>query len=122
MNSITIDIGRDFSSVPAGRHPEDGDFSGQEFRERLLVPALQRHDRVVVVLDNTEGFGSSFLEEAFGGLIRENRMTPQFLKDHLVIEANKRSSARYRDKVVQYIATAARLAGAAQPTQPKHKL
>jgi len=121
MNSITIDIGRDFSSVPAGRHPEDGDFSGQEFREKVLVPALEGHDLVVVVLDNTEGFGSSFLEEAFGGLIRENRMTPQFLNDHLVIQANKRSSARYRDKVVQYIATAASLAATSQASRPKFK-
>jgi hypothetical protein len=29
-----------------------------------------------IVLDGTNGFGSSFLDEAFGGLIRERRIDP----------------------------------------------
>ncbi|MBY0383257.1 MAG: STAS-like domain-containing protein [Xanthobacteraceae bacterium] len=32
--------------------------------------ALREHDSVTVDLDGTTGFGSSFLDEVFGGLVR----------------------------------------------------
>lgn len=68
-----ISIAKDFSKVPAGRYAEDGPKSGQIFREQFLAPALESGDSVLVDLDGTEGYGSSFLEEAFGGLIRKQR-------------------------------------------------
>ncbi len=68
---ITIDIGKDFSRYPYGRYRDDGPYSGQNFREKLLAPALQKHAKVIVILDTASGMGSSFLEEAFGGLVRE---------------------------------------------------
>lgn len=70
MDSIMIDIAKDFSRAPAGRFVSDGPNSGERFRSDFLVPNLNLHDRVVVVLDGTRGLGSSFLEEAFGGLRR----------------------------------------------------
>ncbi len=106
MSQKTIDIGLDFSKVPAGRHPEDGDFSGETFREQLLKPALEKYDRVEVVLDNTEGFGSSFLEEAFGGLVRLG-FSKSFLLEHLIIIANHAAAQRYRKKILGYIEAAA---------------
>lgn len=106
MSQTTIDIGLDFSKVPAGRHPEDGDFSGEAFRNKILKPALEKYERVEVVLDNTEGFGSSFLEEAFGGLVRLG-FTKDFLLAHLVIIANKAASQRYKKKILGYIEAAA---------------
>jgi len=74
MNAVQkakISIARNFSKVPAGRYFSDGDESGQAFREKWLKPKLSNGDHIIVDLDNTEGYGSSFLEEAFGGLIRE---------------------------------------------------
>lgn len=106
MSQKTIDIGLDFSKVPAGRHPEDGDYSGEAFRNNLLKPALEEFERVEVVLDNTEGFGSSFLEEAFGGLVRLG-FSRDFLLSHLVIIATKTASQRYRKKILGYIDAAA---------------
>ena len=38
--------------------------------EKKLIPALQESGSVKIVLDGTMGYGSSFLEEAFGGLVR----------------------------------------------------
>ena len=38
---IRIKIATDFSRIPGARYPEEGDFSGQEFRQLLLYPALQ---------------------------------------------------------------------------------
>jgi len=105
MRRKTIDIGSDFSKVPAGRHPEDGDFSGELFRNQHLKPALDSFDVVEVVLDNTEGFGSSFLEEAFGGLVRLG-FTKEFLLKHLVLVANLAETQRYKKKILSYIASA----------------
>ena len=79
MASPKIYIAKDFSKFPAGRFVGDGPFSGQQFRRSLLVPALKEHVSVEVNLDGTLGFGSSFLEEAFGGLVRIEGFTAQFL-------------------------------------------
>ncbi|MDP3655168.1 MAG: STAS-like domain-containing protein [Rhodoferax sp.] len=67
---MKIDIAKDFSPVPLGRFPDDSPFNGTTFREKILLPALKQFSRVQVVFDGAEGYGSSFLEEAFGGLIR----------------------------------------------------
>lgn len=55
---------------PGPRYKRLGPSSGEEFREWLLKE-LSRDHELEVNLDDTEGFGSSFLEEAFGGLVRE---------------------------------------------------
>jgi hypothetical protein len=72
--TTVIEIGKDFSRTPGGRLINDGPFSGQLFRDRTLTPALKaavaRGEKVKVVLDGPRGYLSSFLEEAFGGLIR----------------------------------------------------
>lgn len=70
MSTVRIDVGKSYSRYPAGRFADDGPYSGEKFREELLLPPLRRGSRVEVVLDNTAGYGSSFLEEAFGGLLR----------------------------------------------------
>lgn len=80
-----IKVSEDFSKYPAGRYRDDGDFSGQVFREDFLKPALQSNDLVKVDLDGAMGFGSSFLEEAFGGLVREEGFDVQTLEKKLQI-------------------------------------
>jgi len=70
----TIDIGVDFSPYPAGRYRKLGPASGEAFRDDLLVPALGQADIVRVLLDTSRGYGSSFLDEAFGGLIRNKKL------------------------------------------------
>jgi hypothetical protein len=103
-NQMTvIDVGRDFSPVPAGRSEADGDFSGEAFRSRLLEPPLRRGHDVEVVLDNTEGFGSSFLEEAFGGLVRICGFSRDHLHHHLRLIATTPAAKRYSVKIFQYI-------------------
>ena len=87
----TISIAADFSRCPAGRFPEDGDATGAAFRDDCLAPALRngRFDKVVVVFDGVAGFGASFLEEAFGGLIREQKLDKTFLDDHLELSTDE---------------------------------
>lgn len=106
MKTVTIDIGHDFSDVPSGRFPEDGEFNGTRFRHDLLVPALKSYQKVFVNIDNTEGYGSSFLEEAFGGLIREEGFRKNELDLKLVIQSSQARTARYKRKIEQYIGKA----------------
>lgn len=65
---------RDFTTTPGPRYSRLGDGSGEEFRKVHLVPAFEQARekgvRLVVDLDGTSAYGSSFLEEAFGGLAR----------------------------------------------------
>lgn len=67
---ININIANQYSPFPGGRYISDGEHSGEEFRTRFLVPALEAGEKMVLELDGTRGYGSSFLEEAFGGLVR----------------------------------------------------
>lgn len=92
MTSTLISVATDFSPSPAGRYPEDGPFPGAVFRDKLLIPALQAHEKVTVNLDGTSGYGSSFLEEAFGGLVRKG-FSPTSLREKLSLESSRQSYA-----------------------------
>ena len=67
---IKVNVAEDFTRYPSGRYKKNGNTSGEEFRERLLEPHLKKGESIEVFLDGTIGYGSSFLEEAFGGLVR----------------------------------------------------
>ncbi len=102
---IRIKLATDFSRIPGARYPEEGDFSGKEFRENVLFPALQEaiknNVKLIVDLDGTAGLGTSFLEESFGGLIRENHVIYEDLKDRLIIISNE--DPDYKEEVNSYI-------------------
>lgn len=95
-----ISIAKDFSPHPAGRYVTDGPFSGERFRDDLLYPALRDNDRVEIDMDGALGYGSSFLEEAFGGLIRKHRMNAKMLREKLCVKC---SVHIYESRVWQYI-------------------
>lgn len=68
---MKINLGQQFARYPAGRYLTDGPFSGQKFREDFLIPALLGADpEIEITLSDARGLKSSFLEEAFGGLVR----------------------------------------------------
>lgn len=70
-----INIAKDFSRYPGARYYKDGEKSGQEFFDKLLSPkyleAVQKHQRLIIDLDGTEGYATSFLDEAFRRLAKE---------------------------------------------------
>ena len=78
--SRTISIAKNFSRFPGGRFRTDGPFSGEAFRRKHLVPALRMDTPLSVDLNGTLGYGSSFLEEAFGGLVRVEEFTASRLR------------------------------------------
>lgn len=88
----TLSVARQFSTYPGGRFKRISEFSGEEFRERLLEPALKSGEPVVVELDGVVGYGSSFLEEVFGGIVRAMRwLSRDQVNAKLRIESAKES-------------------------------
>ncbi|EDW2054882.1 STAS-like domain-containing protein [Salmonella enterica subsp. enterica] len=83
---IIISI-KDFSRYPGPRYIRLGDFSGELFRSSVLMPALANDD-VTVNFDGVYGYGSSFLEEAFGGLVRSgvDKKKIDCLKNNLICD------------------------------------
>ena len=71
--SVTINIAKDFSFTPGFRNRQQGSFSGEEFREKFLEKNIEDDSikKIIVDFDGTAGFATSFLEEAFGGLVRK---------------------------------------------------
>ena len=104
---IKVSISKDFGRFPGGRVPNDGPHNGETFRKEHLVPALKKamsqNEHVEVSLDDVEGYGSSFLEEAFGGLIREENFTNDQLQRHLKIHSRSASMNFYRKMILDYI-------------------
>ncbi len=102
---VNIVIARDFSKTPFGRFLADSPNSAERFRRDFLVPAFKSDDQQVVV-DFTgiiHGIGSSFLEEAFGGLVRKEGMPKSQVQKKLVI---KSEMPFYRDQIFKFIETA----------------
>ncbi len=99
----TIEIARDFSPVPAGRLKTDGRFSGEAFREHLLRILGDSPSKIRIILDGAEGYGSAFLEEAFGGLVRKGYYTPHQLMERLEIVAKSRPYQIYAEENWDFI-------------------
>ena len=99
MHNHMISVLRNFSENPAGRYVTDGPNSGERFRDELLLPALRENTRVTVDLDGALGFGSSFLEEAFGGLVRAGFRAKDL---HEKLEILTKVST-YKNRVWRYI-------------------
>lgn len=74
MERKIINIARDFSRYPYGRSRKYSHTSGEKFRDEVLLPAFHKFEEITVELDGVEGYGSSFLDEAFAGLIRTSNL------------------------------------------------
>ncbi len=74
MDKLVVNV-REFSKTPGTRHIDEGLFSGEDFRDKVLDgkfnKALKSHVKLTVNLDQTIGYGTSWLEEVFGGLARD---------------------------------------------------
>lgn len=72
---MNINICKDFSDTPGGRHKKEGKYSGEEFRDTILITkfeeSIKNNEKLTINLDGGYGYPTSFLEEAFGGLARK---------------------------------------------------
>jgi hypothetical protein len=89
MDRIKLKVAKEFSRTPGPRYKREGSHSGELFREDILFPFISRAIKencvLSVDLDGALGYGTSFLEEAFGGLIRENKIAYELILKHLEI-------------------------------------
>ncbi|MET0155974.1 MAG: STAS-like domain-containing protein [Rickettsiales bacterium] len=105
---IEINVANQFSRFPYGRKKEHTKTSGEAFREGLLLPALKKaapDETVTVVLDGTSGYGSSFLDEVFGGLVRKNNFSQQDVESKIVIVSKE--DPLLIEEIRQYVKEAA---------------
>lgn len=105
MTKILV-VANDFYKRPAGRYKTDGQYSGEAFREDYLLPELRKltaDEKLIVNFDGVTMSASSFLEEAFGGLVRKGYFSAEVLKQKLEIHSSRQVIS---DKVWEYINSA----------------
>ena len=97
---MKINIVKDFSDTPGGRTISEGEFSGELFREQLLLPKYT--EAIEIDFDGAFGYPPSFLDEAFGGLVKI--LKKKSLLDNIVIISNDDLTIERRIK--KYVADA----------------
>lgn len=84
---MEIKIASEFSRFPGPRDRGEGDYSAEDFLERLLLPRFnqsrERGERLTVYLDGTAGYATSFLEGSFGKLQRDVKSQGVKILDHI---------------------------------------
>lgn len=99
---MIIDVAKEFHVYPWGRE------QGERFRREILYPKLMEAVNVgntplVVDINGCRSLGSSFLEEAFGGLIRVNGMKKDAVKANLKIKKSPPALDIFVDAIWEYI-------------------
>lgn len=100
----TISVAQDFTRYPSGRYKRHSRTSGEEFRARFLEEPLRKGEAIVVDLDGTIGYGSSFLEEAFGGVPRELHLSADYVLGLMKFKAADPSLV---EEITEYVVAAA---------------
>jgi len=71
---MEINVVKEYTDKPGARYESQGSNSGEKFRRTILYPkfmeSIEKNEILTVNLDGGYGYGSSFLEESFGGLVR----------------------------------------------------
>lgn len=102
---VELSLAKDFSRTPGARKPEEGIYPGIDFRTEHLIPklkeAIELKCRLLVDLDGVAGCGTSFLEEAFGGLIRNKDFTYEEVINTLEIKSEEYPP--YKEEILSYI-------------------
>ncbi|MBH23371.1 MAG: DUF4325 domain-containing protein [Myxococcales bacterium] len=97
MKQKLIRVAEEFTTTPGPRYIDDGSWSGEQFRKEYLEPLLRGDPElsIVVDLDRVYSYGTSFLEEISGGLIRE--LGPDVLNRVVFITNNPRWNNKVQD-------------------------
>lgn len=89
----TYSIAENFSTTPGPRFKDEGEHSGELLREEYLLDlvrdAVENRQKLLIDLDGTHGYLTSFLEEAFGGLIRIDGFSYRDLKDAITFKSEE---------------------------------
>ena len=107
---IILDIAEVFSRAPAGRVRADSNNSGEQFRQEWLRPkideAMKQGEELEVRFDGLKGVSTSFMEEAFGGLVRKEGFAFEQIEGILKLSASKREFSPYIKNAWRYMRAA----------------
>jgi len=102
-----LNIGKEFSTDPAGRYRTDGKGSGEEFREdhlKKIIQSLDPEEKVQIIIDDgVEGYGSSFLTEGFAGMVKFGYIKSDELIEKIEIIYKDTDFEFYKNKIISYI-------------------
>lgn len=70
-----------FTDTPGGRFKKHGPYSGEEYFETVLEPALLNYDQIVLDLDRTYGYPIGFLDQVFGSVTKEQATKLTFVSE-----------------------------------------
>ncbi|PMG39312.1 DUF4325 domain-containing protein [Vibrio breoganii] len=117
-----FNIGKQFSDDPQGRFYTDGQGSGEEFREdhlKVELGKLKVNEKLTIILDDeVDGYGSSFLTEGFAGMVKYGYMDKETLLSKLKFSYSDEDFAFYEKKIRQYVNEAKFASDKYVPTQP----
>lgn len=66
MTNKRYKFAEEFTKFPGGRFKKNGPFSGEMFRDDVLLPLIKEADVLEIDLTGVKGLPSSFLDESFG--------------------------------------------------------
>lgn len=88
--------------TPSGRTKEFGPQSGELFRERHLLEAVQKGGIVIININETTGGTSSFFDESVGWLIRKGVLTQQGARERIRIETDE-ADLEFVERLLQLV-------------------
>lgn len=107
QHTNVLNIGKDFSLDPGGRFIGDGEHSAELFREDYLKPKimqLKAGEKLTIILDEgVEAYSSTFLIEAFGGLVKYGYFTSDLLLNLLDLKFADSDFIFYKERIIHYI-------------------
>ncbi|HFR4115523.1 TPA: DUF4325 domain-containing protein [Yersinia enterocolitica] len=108
LHGNVLNVGTEFSTLPSGRYYSDKTgSSGEQFREELLTNKLNQlvsGEKLIIILDeNVEGYGSSFLVEAFAGMVKYGYMQKDDLLKKLEFSFTDPDFSFFKKRILQYI-------------------
>lgn len=75
---MKINIRYQFSEILGGEYKKDGNFSGEEFKEQMLIPIWRlykdKNDIIEIDMDGTYGVPENWLIGAFGTFVIEEHL------------------------------------------------
>lgn len=109
---MTYKIIVEYTNKPGGRYVTDGPFSGEDFRKKCLHKLIKEYrknnQKILLDFDGGYGYGNSFLEESFGGLVRDGIKEKEILQ---AFEFKSEEEPSLIEKVNRYIKEATKWKG-----------
>lgn len=91
---------KEYTEFPGGRFERLGDYSGEDFREKVLRIFFQNNERIEIDATGiVTSFSPSFLDESFGKLAKEYGLK----KFNETIKLFSKDNPNLNDKMMYYV-------------------